>query len=601
MRSDTVNPAPIRTGVAGKITGAWWLGPGLIACVSLVYYLTYHLHFIDLVDEGFLVNGALRVLDGQRPVTDFWAYPPGRYLLLAGAFKYLGTHLTTERYLLVTLLVLRNVLIYRVARRLLPTAAAVVVALTFMLVPGPWHKVFYSLPVFAHLFLLLCYIDKPTTRRAAYCGALSGLSLYLRQDIAVFSLLTLVFVVMAVRLVGTKDTGLSRNAGLTHRVSVLRHLAAAAGCAALVLIPAILYYAPACDFELLFRRLGTDPLRVADTVYQKSSLVPIRHLPNIVAGSTGGWMNYRFLNAWFPWVLYLGLGLAISVGLYTVWRWFRGEKIDTQRALKYAALLAWSALAMTRLVKLPSARTCLTAGQGMMIVIAVLLITMWAWARRDKEQETNRGGLVLPDWPKSLRWVLTIPFTLVVMLSWFWLLLLALIPVARVPTGSASCLFEADTPLSLPRAELVLPEPLALSLYHVVTQVQARTGAGQPIFAYRQAMFYFLADRPNATSFDNIMPPVALLHEAQTMAEAVVETHPPAIQIIDLSELWTAKVLERYPDFLRSALFTNYQPTYRFGDYLLLEPSPGSDAWEQIDPLWHRIERKRGRRKTGKR
>lgn len=591
MATDISGPATGQVGIVGKITGAWWFGPGLIVCASLAYYLSYYLHFIDMVDEGLLVNGALRLLDGQQPVTEFWAYPPGRYALLAGAFKCLGIHLTSERYLLVALLVVRNVLVYLVARRLLPAVATITITLTLMLVPGPWHKVFYSLPLFAHLLLLLCYIDKPTTRRAAYCGAVSGLILYFRQDMAVYALLTVSFVIVAVRVVGLGSPGLLKNVtGLTHNLRVLRHLATSAACAALVLIPAILYYAPNLDIELLINRLGSDPVRAAEVVYQKNNLTPIWRLPEMLAGSTGGWMNYRFLNAWFPWVLYLGLGVAVSVGLYTVWRWFRGQKIDTRRAVMYAALLAWSALSMVRQIKLPSAKTCFITGPGMMIVIVALLVTMWAWARRGGEDESCRG-LVLPDWPRAVRWLLTIPFTAVVLLTWSWLLLLALIPVPRVPAGSASCLFEANTPLVLQRAELVLPEAQANALRNVVEQIQLRTREDEPIFAYRQAMFYFLADRPNPTGFDNIVPPIVLPGIAREITEVVGHLNPPALQVLDLSESWTNAILNRYPDYLRTALFTDFETTYRFEDYVLLEPSPGSDAWEQIQPLW--LHRKR--------
>ena len=71
--------------------------PILIVVSSLVYYFSFHLSFINYGDEGYLVNGALRVLEGQVPLSDFSSYPPGRYYVLAGLFLLFGVNLATER------------------------------------------------------------------------------------------------------------------------------------------------------------------------------------------------------------------------------------------------------------------------------------------------------------------------------------------------------------------------------------------------------------------------------------------------------------------------------------------------------------------------
>lgn len=49
-------------------------------------------------DEGLMVYGAKKVLDGQVPYRDFWTlYPPGQFYLLAVLFKIFGTNLFVER------------------------------------------------------------------------------------------------------------------------------------------------------------------------------------------------------------------------------------------------------------------------------------------------------------------------------------------------------------------------------------------------------------------------------------------------------------------------------------------------------------------------
>ena len=36
---------------------------------------------VNIWDEGVPLNGALRMFDGERPIRDFMAYPPGRYFI----------------------------------------------------------------------------------------------------------------------------------------------------------------------------------------------------------------------------------------------------------------------------------------------------------------------------------------------------------------------------------------------------------------------------------------------------------------------------------------------------------------------------------------
>ena len=52
----------------------------------------------NIYDEGVVVVGALRLLDGDMPIRDFWTmYPPGVFLLFAGAFEVCGRSLVAER------------------------------------------------------------------------------------------------------------------------------------------------------------------------------------------------------------------------------------------------------------------------------------------------------------------------------------------------------------------------------------------------------------------------------------------------------------------------------------------------------------------------
>ena len=73
----------------------------LIVLVSLIYYLSYYKSFKIDVDEGLLINGAMRVLSGQLPLKDFHQYMPGRFYLLGLWFLIFGKSVMVERLLFV--------------------------------------------------------------------------------------------------------------------------------------------------------------------------------------------------------------------------------------------------------------------------------------------------------------------------------------------------------------------------------------------------------------------------------------------------------------------------------------------------------------------
>jgi hypothetical protein len=67
-----------------------WIYPLLIVIIGFCYYISYFNYGISLRDEGSLVYGAERVLEGQLPMSDFISYTPGSYFLLALLFKLFG-------------------------------------------------------------------------------------------------------------------------------------------------------------------------------------------------------------------------------------------------------------------------------------------------------------------------------------------------------------------------------------------------------------------------------------------------------------------------------------------------------------------------------
>ena len=103
-----------------------WFYPIFIVTIGLCYYITYFNYGINLGDEGFFVYGAERVLHGQLPMSDFMAYPPGSYFVLALLFRVFGTYLWVSRFMEIAFLLLNGLLIFYVSRRLMPDSWALI-------------------------------------------------------------------------------------------------------------------------------------------------------------------------------------------------------------------------------------------------------------------------------------------------------------------------------------------------------------------------------------------------------------------------------------------------------------------------------------------
>jgi hypothetical protein len=126
----------------------------------------------------------MRVLEGQLPLRDFYGYPPLRYWYLGGWFQLLGASVLVERIALLILGVLATLLMFLIARRTVPSWLALVPTAMVMVAPSQWIKMTDTLMPFLTLWLLLRYLDRPTTPRLVACGFVLGVMAMVRHDLA---------------------------------------------------------------------------------------------------------------------------------------------------------------------------------------------------------------------------------------------------------------------------------------------------------------------------------------------------------------------------------------------------------------------------------
>lgn len=102
----------------------------LIALCSTTYFYSFMNVLLHRTDEGTLINGAVRVAEGQIPYRDFFeVMGPGTFYWLALFFKCFGTTWTATRISLMLTSVVTTVLVYGLARRLQTGFEAIVAVL----------------------------------------------------------------------------------------------------------------------------------------------------------------------------------------------------------------------------------------------------------------------------------------------------------------------------------------------------------------------------------------------------------------------------------------------------------------------------------------
>src|SRR5438132_5753110 len=123
MESTTHSQSADRHGVVGDPSTTLEIfvervTPILVFLFSLTYLCAFVRYSSLEPDEGILLQGGLRILDGQIPYRDFFSfYTPGSFYLLAGAFKVFGDSFVVARLSLAITGAACSVVTYALARR----------------------------------------------------------------------------------------------------------------------------------------------------------------------------------------------------------------------------------------------------------------------------------------------------------------------------------------------------------------------------------------------------------------------------------------------------------------------------------------------------
>jgi tetratricopeptide (TPR) repeat protein len=521
-----------------------------IFLVGLVYYLSYYKYLPLTGDEGHLVNGALRVLDGQLPLKDFYqAYTPGRYWLLAFLFRIFGPSLSLERLLWVIVHAVANVLMYLAAKRSMPPRFAAIPLLTMMIIPGIWHKTLCNFLLLANVLVIYRYVERFDRRSLAMCAVAAGFTVWFRQDIGGYAALTIVACLL-LRSVLCLSSG---EGDLTARVRgvvprAIEDLLVFSAALALTFVPlALIYWWRSGLYELLrgmtIGRIRSvfalsTPFPSPLLIFSAQPTVPTRSevfflygvLPMLAAFTllvlAQAARCFRKTNSRYNYILLATLVPGILLVRSHVFPFAHFYRLPQDGALTYilGGYVLYSTY--THVSSFLSGRTKsrrIGSAVGIACTLALLSLPVYYVGYTLVVQSTAGGGMALASGP-------------------------------YVSIDSA-------------RAGTSLPQEQATVLNETINYIATHTDTDDTIFAFNTPQLYFLAYRRNASRQDKIIPSLAESWAEEQLVEDLRENKPPLVlvSVMEVRRYLAALHL------LREEIAENYRLASTIGTTYVLE------------------------------
>jgi hypothetical protein len=292
--------------------------------LALVYFYSYAEYGLAY-DEGYLLDGVEKVMDGQLIYRDFHhTYAPGRFYLVAAAFKVFGKNLLVERYVFAFLQALKCMFAFLIVWEVTRSRLAFLAPLLVLIAPGPWHKVFFSsLGFLATYIVIVSYRRRP--RILFTTGAVLALCAVFRQDVAGFAVVGGLAAIVIQGLTESRDaTG-----------SLRKVLFLACGIAAITL-PFLLYFHMQGALKPMIHKITVDGMR--DNLTNRIPYPGLGAETSIGSSYLAYVLPVRLLF-YLPFVAYVLAGAAIVL---RVWRRRRGHRTTSLVVLVVVSVLAFN-------------------------------------------------------------------------------------------------------------------------------------------------------------------------------------------------------------------------------------------------------------------
>ncbi len=535
--------------------------PITLGALGLAYLSVGFNEDLSIYDEGIVVYGAARVLNGEVPYRDFWTfYSPGQFYTLAGLFAVFGVNLMVARVFSVVMSAGLSLAVYLVARRLLTPRYALFAWVAASVWIGSYRLLTSPLvPAMCFAFAgILCLLRSLPTARTSWLvlsGLWCGVSVCFRHDTGLYAVLSVGAVLVPIAL--RREQPSRKNLETRWRAMGGVVLPYVLGLL-VVVVPVMAYFLCVVPLDELVYDIVTFPLTVYPKVRGLPYPTPLPDPRGLLKGTPFNIDYIRTAAYGFTFVFPLLVYGASIVRLVVVWRTSE-EQRKVEQSMGVALLTLFGLLLLTYTKVRPDFAHLMPTATVASIVLAVLITEM---------RQLKRHGLA----SLCITLILASPSLCIPLLK-------------RGRQIEQSMRSPASVPIDLDRARGIFVRAPASRYLELVQFIRHHVPEGEVIFVgstrhdhihINDMLLYFLSGRHSATKYHELHPGIAtslsiqerILREIQSknVKLLVLRTESPA----DLGGRPQASGATRLDDFIR----TTFRPDKTFGDYTVWKRKP---------------------------
>ncbi|MFQ5674045.1 MAG: ArnT family glycosyltransferase [Nitrospinales bacterium] len=519
--------------------------PAILYLVLFAYFYSFSAYGFNIWDEGSYAYGALRTYNGQTPMEDFnpRGYLPGRYYYGALFFKLFGVHMQSLRLGTVLFTPAMVLMVYAVARKIMPRGFAFLAALAMLSAPSMYYSRFYPFFCVLLLYGLIEYIESRRASWVFFLVASTVVGFFFKPEVALFSAVisAAVFATLFAQGARRPQEATSQPGGI-RRAMVWGIALLSVGIAATLSVYAIRHDIPEKFLNLL-------------------------------------WESHRVWGNPFPAILPF-FKLLAELGPHPMF----------ERVLFYLPVLVYFAVAgvlVARLVRLGWETTSLHLLVILSFGVCALGLVVWR-AGFDNLLRTLPPFYILFCYLLSLVWkrlaarlneqdaaapVQRIALN-VIIVSLPFLFYYEMNVHHGFYAGSVGAVSRETAPLRLNRVDVYTHPVEANWLKQLVARIRFYSRPGEPILALPlNPVFYFLTDRVNPTRHDWILPGMLDAKEQKKVVDQLAATPPKLIILADIAiDGKEERRFSRYAPVIFDFIARNYRRAEVIGFFQVLLP-----------------------------
>ncbi len=529
----------------------------IVFLLGLVYFVSFMRYGLPY-DEGYLLDGVERIMEGQVIYRDFHhTYAPGRFYLLGAVFAVAGKHILAERMVFVLLQALKCMLAFLIVRKITGSKYAYLAPLLIISAPGPWHKVFFSSVGLLSVYAVMNAFRRDALSWYLLAGIVAGTCAVFRQDAAGFAVIGAAAAVVAFHVVEKRDAG-----GIFTRWLWL----AAGACA--VIGAVFLWFHSRGALGAMLHKIAVEGMKDNMT----------NRIPYPPPGAVGG-IDRTYLSYVFP----VKVLFYLPPVVYAVSAWVAVRLAITSGREKYASMICLVVSAVLAFNQAAWRSDLSHLLQSLQYVFVLIPILLWA---ADLSLRKRLGGVALAG---SRAVMAAVPLACVLLGTVSTVSAVGDAEMARrfreegisvggtEYVGSFLVTVGNDTLLDSERAPVYVMPAEAVFFSALKRFLDANTAPGDYVLAVPQLqVIYFLFDRRNPTRYAHYRRALEPEEERQYIEDIrrhgteyiLLTESPSAGRLGD-----TREAFSEYAATVRNYILENYSPADRIGSVIVLRRS----------------------------